>query len=273
MPETQTQGGALEHVLRRDGLIVACALSVLVLIAAVYTVFGFGMNMSAIEMTRMARQIGNPMDMAMGTQWSVPYAFAVFLMWWVMMVAMMTPSAAPLVLLFAAVKRMGPEVDQAGRHSALLLGGYLAAWAVFSALATLAQWATEALGVVAGPMMTLDGRWLAGIVLIAAGLYQFTPIKAACLKHCRSPGPFLADHHRPGEYGAFRMGIDHGMYCLGCCWALMALLFVGGIMNLYWIAGLTIYVLAEKLFPHGDIVARVAGAALIAFGGGVLLTA
>lgn len=273
MPEAKAPGGAVEYLLRRESLIVAGALSVLVLIAAVYTVMGVGMNMSAIDMTRMARSIGEPMAMGMEPQWSVSYACVVFLMWLVMMIAMMTPSAAPLVLLFAAVKRMGPDADRAAAHSGLLLLGYLVAWAAFSALATAAQWGTEALGIVAGAMMTLDGRWLAALVLIAAGLYQFTPIKSACLKHCRAPGQFLADHRRPGSIGAFRMGVDHGVYCLGCCWALMALLFVGGIMNLYWIAGLTVYVLLEKLAPRGDVIARIAGAALVLVGGGILLTA
>ncbi|QGX99116.1 DUF2182 domain-containing protein [Roseovarius faecimaris] len=259
-------------MLRRDGLIVLFAMVVLVLIAAAYTVFGIGMNMSAIEMTRMARPIGEPMSMPMQPHWSLSYALVVFLMWWVMMIAMMTPSAAPLVLLFAAVKRMGPDANQSAAHSGLLLTGYLMAWAGFSAVATFGQWSMEALGLVAGAMMTLEGRGLAALVLIAAGLYQFTPIKTACLKHCRAPGQFLADHHRPGGTGAIRMGVEHGTYCLGCCWALMALLFVGGIMNLYWIVGLTAYVLIEKLAPRGEVVAKTAGAALICVGAGMLLT-
>lgn len=271
MPEANVPSGAVESLLRREGLIVAGALSVLVLIAALYTVMGVGMNMSAIDMTRMARPIGEPMAMGMDPQWSASYAWVVFLMWWVMMIAMMTPSAAPLVLLFAAVKRMGPDGDKAATHSGLLLAGYLVAWAGFSALATTAQWMAETYGIVAGAMMTLEGRWLAAFVLIAAGLYQFTPIKSACLKHCRAPGQFLADHRRPGGYGAFRIGVDHGAYCLGCCWALMALLFVGGIMNLYWIAGLTVYVLLEKLAPRGDVIAKIAGAALVLAGGSLLL--
>ena len=209
MPEAKAPGGAVETLLRRDGLIVAGALSALVLIAAVYTVMGVGMNMSAIDMTRMARPIGEPMAMGMEPKWSATYAWVVFLMWWVMMIAMMTPGAAPLVLLYTAVKRMGPDAGSSAAHSGLLLLGYLVAWAGFSALAVAAQWGAETVGIVAGAMMTLHGRWLAALVLIAAGLYQFTPIKSACLKHCRSPGQFLADHRRPGGYGAFRMGADH----------------------------------------------------------------
>jgi predicted metal-binding membrane protein len=272
MPDARAPGGAVESLLRRDGLIVAGAMSVLVLIAALYTVFGLGMNMSAIEMTRMAGRVGEPMAMAMQPRWTAGYALLVFLMWWVMMIAMMTPSASPFVLLFAAVKRTGPEADRAALHSGLLLAGYLAGWAAFSAAATLVQWTAESAGLASGAMMTLDGRWLAALVLIAAGLYQFTPVKSACLRHCRAPGQFLAEHRRPGAWGAFRMGTEHGAYCLGCCWALMALLFVGGIMNLVWIAGLTVYVLIEKLLPRGEVVARVAGGLLVALGGWLLVT-
>lgn len=271
MPEAKAAGGVVENLLHRDGLIVAGALAVLVLIAAIYTVLGVGMDMSAIDMTRMARPIGEPMTMAMEPRWSVGHALVVFFMWWVMMIAMMTPSAAPLVLLFAAVKRMGPEADRSAVLSGFLLCGYLVAWAGFSAVAVAAQWTAEAVGVVAGAMMTLEGRWLAAAVLVAAGVYQFTPIKSACLRHCRAPGQFLAEHSRPGRFGAFRMGLNHGAYCLGCCWALMALLFVGGVMNLFWIAGLTAYVLLEKLAPRGDVIARIAGGALVLAGGAILL--
>jgi predicted metal-binding membrane protein len=272
VPEASAPGGAVESLLRRDGLIVAGALSVLFLFAGLYTVMGLGMDMSAIEMTRMAGPFAEPMAMAMQPQWSAAYALLVFLMWWVMMIAMMTPSAAPLVLLFVAVKRTGPEADSAALQSGLLLTGYLGVWAGFSALATLAQWAAENAGIVSGAMMTIESRSFAALVLIAAGLYQFTPVKSACLRHCRAPGQFLAEHRRPGTAGALRMGIAHGTYCLGCCWALMALLFVGGIMNLIWIAGLTAYVLVEKLLPWGDLVAKIAGAGLAVLGCWLLVT-
>ncbi|MBF9030520.1 DUF2182 domain-containing protein [Rhodobacterales bacterium HKCCE3408] len=271
MPDRGAPGGAVEGLLRRDTLIVATAVAVLVLIAAIYTVQGVGMTMSALDMTRMAGPIGEPMGMAMQPVWSAGYALLVFLMWWIMMIAMMTPSAAPLVLLFTAVKRTGPDANRAALHSGLLLTGYLLAWAGFSALATGAQWAASANGLLNGAMMTLEGTWLAGLVLIAAGLCQLTPLKSACLKHCRAPGEFLADHRRPGASGALRMGLVHGAYCLGCCWTLMALLFVGGVMNLLWIAGLTAYVAAEKLLPFGHLIAKPAGAGMVVFGLGLVL--
>lgn len=272
MPEANAPVGTVENLLRRDGLIVAGALSVLVLIAAVYTVMGVGMNMTAIEMTLMAGPFAEPMPMAMQPEWTAAYALLVFLMWWVMMIAMMTPSAAPLVLLFAAVKRTGPEAGRAAPHSGILLAGYLGVWAGFSTLATFVQWAAEWAGILSGAMMTIESRWLAALVLIAAGLYQFTPVKSACLRHCRAPGLFLAEHRRPGAAGALRMGIAHGAYCLGCCWVLMVLLFVGGIMNLIWIAGLTTYVIIEKLLPRGDLVAKIAGASLAVLGCWLLVT-
>lgn len=266
-PVGQGGRGPVERLAARDRWIVATAVALIVLLTALYTVYGVGMTMSALEMTRMARPIGAPMQMGAPPVWTAGYALLIFLMWWVMMVAMMTPSAAPMLLLFTALKRRGPEAAQAVPFSLLFLGGYLLAWAGFSAVAAALQWATEAAGLTNGPMMTLGSRGVAGLVLILAGLYQFSGWKAACLRHCRSPAQFLARHSRPGGWGALRTGAHHGVYCLGCCWALMALLFVGGIMNLYWIVGLALFVLVEKLAPDGRRFSRLAGAALIGFGG------
>ncbi len=263
---TAPEPGAVERLLRRDQLIVACAAGLLVLLAGLYTVFGVGMDMTAVEMTQMARPIGDPMAMPMTPVWTVGYALLVFLMWWIMMIAMMTPSAAPMLLLYTALKRMGPESSRAVLYSALFLSGYLIAWAVFSALAAGLQWGLESIDLVSGSMMALKSRWFAGAVLLAAGLYQFSPLKHSCLTQCRSPAQFLAEHRHPGLFGAVRMGADHGLYCLGCCWALMALLFVGGIMNLYWIVGLTLFVLVEKLSPRGIYLARAGGALLMLAG-------
>lgn len=263
---TMNEGGAAERLLRKDRIVVAAALAVLVALAAAYTVAGVGMNMSAIDMTRMARPPGAPMSMPMAPVWTASYAALVFLMWWIMMIAMMTPSATPLALLYVAVKRMGADRENASRDAGLLIAGYLSAWAVFSQAAALLHWAADLSGATSAAMMTLNGRWLAGLVLIVAGLYQFTPLKRACLTHCRAPAQFLADHNRPGAFGALRMGAAHGAYCLGCCWALMALLFVGGIMNLVWIAGLAAYVLIEKYLPYGEVMSKVAGAGLFFWG-------
>lgn len=266
MAETTVTPGPAERLARRDQAVVLGAAGLLVLLAGLYTVFGIGMNMTALEMTRMARPIAEPMQMGPGPVWTPAYAVLVFAMWWVMMIAMMTPSAAPTLLLFTAVKRVGPEAATARSLSGWFLAGYLVAWAVFSLIATALQWGLEAISLSDGPMMTLSSRPLAAAVLVAAGLYQLSPLKSACLAKCRAPAGFLAEHHRPGRAGAFRMGAHHGTYCLGCCWALMALLFVGGIMNLYWIVGLALFVLAEKALPGGETLGRVAGAGLIGLG-------
>ncbi|MBS9717256.1 DUF2182 domain-containing protein [Pseudohalocynthiibacter aestuariivivens] len=264
--------GPVERLVRSDQRIVLGSVALLVVIAAVYTVAGVGMNMSAIEMTQMARTIGDPMPMATTTPWTLTYASLIVLMWWVMMIAMMTPSAAPMVLLFTALKRMGPENDKATIFSSVFLCGYLIIWAFFSAAAAALQWGLEALSLSEGAMMTINSRGFAGTILVVAGAYQFTGLKHACLTHCRSPAHFLSKHIRPGATGAFRTGAHHGTYCLGCCWALMALLFVGGIMNLYWIVGLTIYVLIEKLVPNGLLVSRLTGAVLVGVGSFYLFT-
>ncbi|WP_170753219.1 DUF2182 domain-containing protein [Ruegeria lacuscaerulensis] len=258
--------GAIDRVLRHDRLIVLLSVLAVVLGAAWYTTVGIGMNMSAVDMTRMAGPIGEPMTMAGQTAWSLPYAILIFLMWWVMMVAMMTPSAAPTVLLYTAIKRMGPEKARSAVLSMVFLSGYLVTWAAFSALATGAQWGLEQAGLSDGPMMTIRSRTFAGIILLAAGLYQLSSLKTACLRHCRNPAHFLADHSRPGAVGAFRTGALHGAYCLGCCWALMLLLFVGGVMNLYWIVGIAVYVALEKLIPHARWLVPLTGIALIVFG-------
>jgi predicted metal-binding membrane protein len=184
---------------------------------------------------------------------------ALVLMWWLMMVAMMLPSATPAILLYARVR------EQRGAGGAVVQPwvfgiGYLAAWLLFSIAAASAQ------RIIAGPAMTLDSRILVSAVLIAAGLYQLSPLKSACLRQCRSPAEFLTRHWRAGLTRAVWLGVVHGAYCVGCCWMLMALLFVGGVMNFAWIAALTLIVGIEKLVPRGDLIGRAAGVALIAWG-------
>jgi predicted metal-binding membrane protein len=181
-------------------------------------------------------------------------------MWAVMMVAMMLPSAAPVVLLFAALERRRGRLGR----TAAFVAGYLVLWSGFSAAAAALQWALQRIAITnaAGPALGLFGAALVG----AAGLYQLTPLKRACLAHCRSPVDALAGHWRPGRGGAFVMGARHGLYCLGCCWLLMALLFVIGVMNLLWVALLALLVLVEKLAPGGPRLARWSGLALVAAG-------
>jgi len=264
-----TAGGWLLSALRRDRWLFLGGLALIQLAAVVYTVAGVGMEMSALDMTRMARPPGQPMEMGPGVVWSPPYAVLIFLMWWIMMIAMMVPSAAPTILLHHGLTR---EADGSGKTRATwaFVAGYLAVWALFSLLATSLQWALQPLGLIAPGMMSLRGGALAGSVLIVAGLYQFTPLKHACLRQCQAPAVFLSRHWQAGAHGAWAMGLRHGAFCLGCCWALMLLLFVGGVMNLYWIAGLALLVAVEKFAVFGRATAAVTGGALILSGVAVL---
>jgi predicted metal-binding membrane protein len=187
-----------------------------------------------------------------------------------MMMAMMLPSAAPMILLFAMINRKQRDKGAAYVPTGIFAAGYALVWGAFSLVAIFAQWGLERSGLLSSMMASTSVLLGAGL-LIAAGLYQLTPLKHACLRHCRSPFAFVTQHWRPGDLGALRMGIEHGAFCAGCCWFLMALLFYGGIMNLYWIIGLALYVLLEKTIPAGHWLGRIAGVLLIAWGGGLML--
>ncbi len=210
-----------------------------------------------------------PMDMAALRGWSPMDAFLVFLMWAVMMVGMMVPSVAPTTMVYAAVVRKAAREGSVVAPTATFVAGYLFMWTLFSALATLAQWGLESAALLS-PMMVATSPALGAGLLIAAGVYQITPAKAACLRHCRSPAHFISEHWRAGTLGALRMGVEHGAFCLGCCWLLMGLLFVGGVMNLLWIAVIAGFVLAEKLMPHGRMAGRLTGGVMILVGVGLL---
>lgn len=281
MPPEAGGGDALARALRRDRLILLAGMAAIFGLAAVYTVMGVGMEMSALEMTALSGEGGRTSDpagtmaamgaMAMAApEWTPVYALLVFLMWWVMMTAMMLPAASPMILLHAALLRHGrPTHSTAGRSTAFLCG-YLTVWGGFSAIAAALQWLGERGGWLAPETMRIGSGALAAAVLLAAGVYQLTPAKERCLEHCRSPAAFFTRHYLPGRLGAFRLGLVHGGWCFGCCWALMALLFVGGIMNLWWIAGLALVVLTEKLLPFGNRLGQLLGLAAIV-GGAVLL--
>ncbi len=187
-------------------------------------------------------------------------------MWWIMMIGMMLPSAAPMILTFANMNRSRRARGQPYTPTALFTSGYLLAWGGFSVAATLAQWALERATLLAPMTMKTTSPLLGGLLFIAAGLYQLTPLKSACLRSCRSPFDFVVNHWRDGAGGALRMGVSHGFYCLGCCWILMALLFAVGAMNLVWVAALTAVVLVEKLLPGGEWIARIGGVLLVACG-------
>jgi predicted metal-binding membrane protein len=197
--------------------------------------------------------------------WSAGYFALMFSMWSVMMVGMMLPSAAPMILLYDRVRARQQAKGASLAGTGVFALGYLVAWALFSLVAVSCQWALEQAALLS-PMLIRAGPWLGGGLLILAGLYQWTPLKNACLVHCRAPIAFLAHHWRPGRAGAFRMGLHHGLYCVGCCWLLMALLFVFGVMNLLWIAALALFVLLEKVLPRGDLVGRASGGLMIAAG-------
>ena len=193
-----------------------------------------------------------------------PPVLALIAMWWVMMAAMMLPSAAPAILLYAHVRRSrGPDAKIA--QPWVFLTGYLGVWLLFSVGAARAQWTMARSGV------TAPGNLGQSALLLAAGIYQLSPLKSACVDHCRSPAQFISRHWRPGSLGALRLGLLHGAYCVGCCWALMLLLFVGGVMNLLWVVVLAVIVAAEKLLPNGLWLGRIAGLALIGWGGTLLL--
>ncbi len=186
-------------------------------------------------------------------------------MWWVMMVAMMVPSAAPAILLYGRVHRARVDPVAAPPTTAFLFG-YLTCWLVFSLLAAGAQLWLERSALASPMTMALRSRDGAAGLLVVAGLYQLSPLKDACLGQCRAPASFLARHYRPGVSGAFRMGVIHGAFCVGCCWSLMLLLFVGGVMNLAWIVALALLVAAEKLLPGGRWIPRITGVALAGWG-------
>ena len=224
--------------------------------------------LTALAWVDIAWMAADPASMANVGEWSWGYGLAMLAMWAVMMAAMMLPSAAPALLLFAALRR------HAGRDAALAVAlfaaGYVIAWIAFSMAATLAQWALASTALLSEAMAS-ENALLCGALFTAAGLYQFSPLKQACLSECRAPTRFLGERHRKGMLGSLAMGIEHGAQCIGCCGALMALLFAFGVMNLAWVLALAAFVLAEKVFPAGLAVGRIGGAAMIVIGAFFLL--
>ena len=278
--------GALERIVRRERAITAAALFVLCGLAWLYIVSGAGMGVSPAEtmvgslpQTAVAE---GPMALMPGMDtagaalpgsWSPTRWVLVVAMWATMMIAMMTPAAAPTVLLYARVQRHAAAAAGGNQVAPTwcFLVGYLLAWTVFSGFAGVLQWALERSGLVSASMMVSQSRWLSAGILAAAGSYQLSPLQSRCLNHCRSPADFLARHWRPGPFGAARLGVLHGAYCVGCCWLLMALLFVGGAMNLIWIAALATLVLAEKLLPAGRWIGAATGIALLLWAAATLV--
>jgi len=243
-------------------------MAVICLLSWWYLLSGAGTGMSTLAMTTW--QFPPPETSGGGTTaWGVQYWLIMALMWWVMMIAMMLPSTVPIVLLYARVYRHAQkkgQIDDGLVPTAALAAGYLLVWLAFSLVATALQWALESLGLVHGMMMWITSHNLTAAFLVAAGIYQLSPLKNSCLDHCRSPAEYISQNWRADRWGVLQMGWRHGLFCVGCCWMLMGLLFAGGIMNLVWIAGLAIFVLIEKLSPYGSSVARISGILLIIFG-------
>jgi predicted metal-binding membrane protein len=251
----------LENLFKRDRLIVIAALTGITLLAWGYMVY----EARAMYHTGVCCCAGMKMSGPDNSVWNASTLIPLFLMWVEMMVAMMIPSAAPMILTFAMVQRKRREQEQPFVPTTIFLLGYLVVWTGFSALAAIAQWILHAKALLS-PMMVSISPILGGVILIVAGIFQWTPLKNSCLTRCRSPLSFLMTGWREGKSGALAMGLKHGAYCAGCCWFLMALLFVAGVMNLWWIAVIAVFVLVEKIAPKGLFIGKVAGIFLIAWG-------
>ena len=249
----------LVTVLRRDRLVVLAGLGGVTVLAWLYLI------LLAAGMVDGPGAMGEAMANARPTPWTAGDFALMALMWSVMMVGMMLPGATPMILLFAMINRKKREAGYPFVPTGAFALGYAGAWTAFSLFATILQWALHSAALLS-PMLVSTSAVLAGALFIAAGTYQLTPLKHACLKNCRSPVHFIMTRWRSGAGGALRMGLEHGAYCVGCCWFLMGLLFVLGVMNLLWVAALTILVLVEKAAPHGEWTARISGVAMLAAG-------
>jgi predicted metal-binding membrane protein len=272
-------------VLRHDRVIVLAALTALVVLSWTYLIWlaedmSTGLDMSKSMPVDMSTSMGGSMSMPTSKHamnmlapafrpWSAAHFAITFAMWTVMMVGMMTPSVAPMILIYARVGRDAAHQGKPLAATGFFAGGYFLAWAGFSLAATTVQWMLDRAALLTSMIATAN-ETVGGLVLIAAGLFQWTPLKDVCLRHCQAPLRFIQQH------GGFRrnslgLGFRHGLYCVGCCWALMALLLVGGVMNLIWVAGLTVFVLLEKIVPSRGTITRAAGAALIIWGSALLM--
>jgi len=255
----------IESLLKRDRVIVIAGVVAVVAIAWGYTIY--------LAQTNTAT--GMSMGLAAGNvrPWTGVDFSLMYLMWAVMMVAMMVPSAAPMILLFATVNRRRREQSGPFVSTGVFLSGYLVVWVGFALVATLGNWGLHQASLLTSMMGGTSSGYLGGALLLTAGIFQWSQLKYVCLTHCRSPLSFLMSDWKDGTGGAFKMGLQHGRYCLGCCWILMALLFVLGVMNLVWIAALAAFVLAEKVIPAGKTISKITGGFLVAWGSWAVLAA
>jgi predicted metal-binding membrane protein len=259
----------LESVLRRDRVVVIIALILVTVLAWAYVLWlAVDMDMGGMDMTdfRMIPAGIGLMAPALTSWQPIEFAF-VFAMWAVMMVGMMTPSATPMILLYARVGRQAANDGKPFAATGWFAGGYLLVWAAFALAATAAQWLLEQIALLS-PMMETTSSLLGGGILIVSGIYQWTPLKDVCLRQCQAPWLFIQNNggFRRNAAGSLKLGARHGAYCVGCCWTLMALLFVGGVMNVLWIALITIFVLAEKVIPAGRLISRISGTGFVVVG-------
>jgi predicted metal-binding membrane protein len=254
---------AFDAVLRRDRLVTMGALGLAIALAWTYLL---AMPMPDNGMAGMAMM--EPMAMP----WSWDYALLVVAMWTLMTAAMMLPGAAPTILLVSTLARRQEAQGQAPMRAGVFALGYLAVWTAFSLAAAALQWALDQVAMLSSDM-AITSAVVAGAIVAVAGLYQWTPLKRTCLTHCRSPIDAITHYWRAGVFGAFSAGVRHGLYCLGCCVVLMALLFAGGIMNLAWIAGIAVLVLIEKVTPWGEALSRIVGVMLLIWGGTAIVLA
>jgi predicted metal-binding membrane protein len=251
-PADEAEGSVLAGALRRDGWIVLGALAAACLLAWLWL-------LRQALATAPVAEMGPPPG-------SLLYWLGAFVMWSLMMVAMMLPSAAPMILFYDRVARQRRARRAAMAPTLLFAGVYLLAWIGFAAVAALAQSGLVASGALSATRLAIGDPRLAGALLLVAGAYQLTPLKHVCLLQCRSPIGFVMQHWRPGWRGALSLGLRHAFFCIACCWALMALLFVGGVMSLAWVAFLALIVLVEKVAPIGELGAKAVGVAAVALG-------
>jgi predicted metal-binding membrane protein len=261
------QEGPLSAILKHENLIVGSALFLLTLLAWISVIWLAGQMQAPMpgmsEMPGMDRGALTPGF----APWSLIHFFFIFAMWSVMMIGMMTPSASPMIFIYGQVARQARTLGRAFAPPGWFAAGYLSSWTLFALAATAAQYGLERAALLT-PMLASANKYFSGGVLIAAGLYQWMPLKDSCLTQCRAPLSFVQRHggFQPRALGSLRLGVLHGAYCIGCCGTLMALLFVAGVMNLLWIAALMIFVLAEKVIPGGRLFGRLAGIAAFACG-------
>jgi predicted metal-binding membrane protein len=249
---------SIEGHVKRDRFIIITGLLLIALLSWLYMVYLYR-QMTYMDMNALF------FAMPMTAKWTYIDFMLLFLMWLVMMIAMMTPSVSPLILVFAKINRERKQQNHPFAHVALLMTGYFLVWAAFSLAATSLQWFLQQISLLS-PDMKTTSKVLGSMILITTGIFQFTPLKQTCLAHCRSPLNFVLQHWKDGKLGALRMGLENGLYCLGCCWMLMVLLFVTGIMNLLWVSIIAMFVLFEKMLSGFKWIPYLAGILLILYG-------